>query len=93
MAKYRKRPVVIEAVRWTGSEVEGGAPPWLAEAVNRDPHEVGSVFRRGDQVDIQTLEGRMTAQPGDWIVRGIKGEFYPVKDEIFRATYEPAEED
>ncbi len=46
-----------------------------------------------EQQAIETLEGTMTANPGDWIIAGVKGERYPVKDDIFRATYEPAEID
>lgn len=42
---------------------------------------------------INTLEGTMTAEPGDWIITGVKGERYPCKDDIFRATYEPAEQE
>ncbi len=59
MAKYRKKPVVIEAVQTT------------------------------EPLDIDTLEGTLHAQPGDWIITGIKGERYPCKPDIFEATYEP----
>lgn len=52
--------------------------------------QVGESFLGG--LEILTLEGKMTADVGDWIIRGVKGEFYPCKPDIFEATYEPAEE-
>ncbi len=63
MARYRKKPVVVDAVRLT---------------------------RR---VTIHTLEGEMVGEPGDWLITGVKGEQYPCKDEVFRATYEPVGSD
>ena len=48
--------------------------------------------RLGDTLDIQTWEGTMSASPGDWIICGIKGEFYPCKPDIFEDTYEPVVE-
>jgi hypothetical protein len=84
--QYRKRPVVIEAV--PTSEIILGSdtlPAWLVEA-----ELAGTVEVYGDHVDIRTLEGTMTADPGDWIIRGVKGELYPCKHDIFQATYEPA---
>lgn len=79
MPKFRKKPVVIEAVQWTGSNKSdvallGGRGRWV-----------------GDTLLVETLEGTMQAVPGDWIIKGIKGEFYPCKPDIFEATYEPAE--
>lgn len=47
----------------------------------------------GEAMDIETLEGTMHANTGDWLIRGIKGEYYPVKDNIFQETYEPVEEE
>jgi len=78
MPKYRKKPVVIEAVKWTGSNTK---------EINQFamPHGV-----HGSKVVIQTLEGLMEGIPGDWIIKGVKGEFYPCKPDIFEATYEPA---
>jgi len=80
-SRYRKRPVVIYAFQF------GGEFPldWLG------PED--SVRSAGDgtgAVVIQTLEGDMYAHPGDWIVRGVKGELYPVRDDIFALTYEEA---
>jgi len=88
MSKFRKKPVIIEArpltddnggeiVRWIG----GGA-------VLRGGPEGGSY---GGSVLIPTLEGTMEAKPGDWIIRGVQGEFYPCKPQIFAATYEPVD--
>ncbi len=96
MTKYRKKPVVIEAVEFIG--VDHGAlkfgdlTEWLSEAVNKLSTESGAVFRAADGVGatVTTLEGNHYAQPGDWIIRGVKGELYPCKPDIFAATYEPA---
>lgn len=79
--KYRKKPVVIEAIKWDGklTTVEPLGIPECSQ-------EIGS-----DTLQIHTLEGVMTAQVGDWIIKGVKGEFYPCKPDIFAATYEPME--
>lgn len=83
MSRYRKKPVVIDAFRWAGSRGAAVEPLWLYQAIeNRD------VRFSDDLLHIRTLEGEMTAQPGDWIIRGIKGEIYPCKPDIFAATYE-----
>jgi hypothetical protein len=77
---YRKKPVTIQAVRWDGKNVravENIGLPWLRTGPNLRV------------LVITTLEGEMTAQPGDWIIKGVKGEFYPCKPDIFDATYEP----
>jgi len=96
MTKFRKKPVVIEAVRWTGREAD---LPSVLSLVNFDklPNN-GPEIKPGigftpplGTLDIPTLEGTMTAQPGDWIIRGVKGEIYPCKPDIFEATYEPVE--
>lgn len=86
--KYTKKPVTIEAVLWDGIKVsEAPIPNWLNEALNKKPGEPGSVVRMGKEVEIYTLEGKMTASPGDYIIRGIKDEIYPCKPDIFAATY------
>jgi hypothetical protein len=78
MPKFRKKPVVINAVRWTGENWEEIA----------DFHR-GDAFTTTERVlNIATLEGVMQAQPGDWIIEGVKGEVYPCKPDIFAATYE-----
>ena len=81
MPKFRKRPVVVEAVQWDGT-------PTLAD-VERLAGE--GLLRHNHQLVIPTREGVMTADPGDWIIKGVEGEIYPCKPDIFEATYEPAE--
>lgn len=91
--KFRKKPIEIEAVQWNGSTVEGVVPEWLREAINKPgaPDETpGCVMRIGAELHIGTLEGVHRASPGDWIIRGVKGELYPCKPDIFAATYDPA---
>ena len=87
MAKYRKIPVVIEAVRLT----ETGLiyEPWFWEAVRVGVISVGAL----SFVDIETLEGVMRASPGDYIIRGVNGEIYPCKADIFEKTYEKVEQE
>lgn len=82
--RVRKRPVVVEAIRYTG-ENRAEVFAWAAEAQARnDPWEIFPNRTLG----IPTLEGVMTAIPGDWIICGVRGECYPCKAEIFEATYE-----
>lgn len=85
--RYRKKPVVIDAVQWCGvvKDFLNWASQFLA-----DP----TTFELGEDevLKVKTLEGEMTAQIGDWIIRGVKGEYYPCKPDIFKATYEPVEE-
>lgn len=91
MAKYRKKPIVIDAVRWTGTNIdEVLAIVNFATLPNNEGYikpGIGHVPLTGE-LSIPTLEGTMTAKPGDWIVRGVKGECYPIKPDIFEATYE-----
>lgn len=84
---FRKRPVVIEAFQLpaAGADVPDAFHHWC-ERVGF----VNFTSGRDETLEIQTLEGTMTAQPGDWIIKGVKGEFYPCKPDIFAATYEPA---
>jgi hypothetical protein len=87
MAKFRKRPVVIDAIKFTGVN-----PTRMAvynEFVGR-PLQVRDVDGILHLV-IPTLEGDHLARPGDMIIKGVKGEFYPCKPDIFAATYEAAE--
>ena len=81
MNKYRKKPVVIEAVQWTGDNA--------GEMADFVPLTYGV---EDDKIVITTLEGFMTANVGDWIIKGVAGEFYPCKPDIFEATYEIVEE-
>lgn len=86
MAKYRKKPVVIEAVQWDGVGLQD-PPDWVRMAL-----KLGIMDRAGDGngLVIETLEGQMKVSPDDWIIRGVKGELYPCKPDIFAATYDPA---
>lgn len=81
MPKFRKKPVVIEAWQFIG--LDGlSTMPWWAQGRAQDRAGSASLF-------LSTLEGVMEASPGDWIIRGVKGEIYPCKPDIFAATYEP----
>jgi len=86
MAKFRKKPVVIEAFRWMGGLIKEGDPAWIVEAFRE-----GSVMSDGYCLAVQTPEGTMRADPGDWIIRGVKGEIDLCKPGVFEATYEPVE--
>ena len=97
--KYRKKPVVIEAMRWTGEDNENGIQAAvkfcqpLPHAPDDNHVETGLGYTPATgQLYIPTLEGTMCASPGDWIIKGVKGEFYPCKPDIFAATYEKADE-
>lgn len=110
MAQFRKKPVVIDAVKWNGATIgltNGGEPfvtervdfpEWMPPVVVLDDGskvyyaEPGLIMRVGDSLFIGTLEGTMEAAPGDWIIRGVKGELYPIKDEIFGETYDAVPE-
>jgi hypothetical protein len=82
MPQFRKKPVVIEALQWTGEN------KWeVQKFLGGTDSPMGWV--KGAYVDIGTLEGLMVASIGDWIIRGVKGEFYPCKPDIFAATYDP----
>ena len=85
--KYRKKPVVIDAVQWTGVNADEvlAFTGTSAQIESSDCHGEGPPRL----VMIDTLEGRMAAGLGDWIIRGVKGEFYPCKPDVFEATYEP----
>lgn len=83
--KYRKKPVEIEAHRVPVESVRHLASSYaweLAKWCGGDLRDDGAIL-------ILTLEGEMRADPGDWIIQGVKGEFYPYKPDIFEATYEP----
>lgn len=87
--KYRKKPVEIEAMQWDGgwdsflaiTEWAGGYPPLI------NLREYAETESDTTHLMIHTLEGSMRAEPNDWVIRGVKGEFYPCKPDIFEATY------
>ena len=84
--KFRKKPVVIDAEQFNPSNGE----PWPFGVVQfHDSCGPNAACAWDGKYFIETLEGRFLATPGDWIIRGVKGEFYPCKPDIFAATYEP----
>jgi hypothetical protein len=97
MPIFRKKPVEIEAQRFDGTWES--VNDWLlslGHAEDDDGTDGGPAcwMAAGDEAPglyIDTLEGTMHASPGDWIIRGVKGEFYPCKPDIFEATYEPVD--
>ncbi|WP_206523127.1 MULTISPECIES: hypothetical protein [unclassified Mesorhizobium] len=94
VSKFRKRPVVIEAIQWTGQNLfdviafTDGRPDIRSTHAGMKWDEYCELVAR-DGLKIYTLEGKMNASPGDWIIRGVQGEFYPCKPDIFEATYQP----
>lgn len=95
--KFRKKPVVIEAILWTGDNLRdvlaftGKHPRFDEWFQSFEAYEAHVVADRG-AFHIKTLEGTMEAMPGDWIIRGVAGEHYPCKPDIFEATYDAVEE-
>ena len=101
MAKFRKRPVVIEAVqlRWDNwnemcehagvGNLSDGRPEGTTTGSNGVPFHVNA---NGPGLAIPTLEGLMIANPMDWIIRGVEGEIYPCKPDIFEKTYESVDD-
>ena len=87
MAQYRKKPVVIEAIQLEDLEVYTLMSIQHLVGLGRDIFEV-----KGDGLIIKTLEGDMKASIGDFIIKGIQGEFYPCKPDIFEKTYEKVAE-
>ena len=82
---FRKRPIKVQAKRLTKTNVDE-IMAWAGEVAWKYVPTTGDVL-------IMTLEGTMVARIGDWIVKGAKGEFYPVRDDIFRDTYDKVPED
>lgn len=101
--KFRKKPIVVEAFQMTYERAldEADWPQWLWDAkyslLKEDPGSVSLTYRNGQLVMlIRTLEsghGAHTVTWGDWIIKGVQGELYPCKPDIFEATYEPVEEE
>lgn len=83
--KYRKKPVEVEVMYFdpnkAGSTSVGEIVAWIES-------NGGEAGHYGNEIAITTLEGTMTAKPGDYIIRGVAGEFYPCKPDIFAQTYE-----
>ncbi len=84
MPLFRKKPVVIEAIKWTGENADE------VQAFLHNGHpDAAHGWVKGRFVEIGTLEGLMVASVGDWIIKGVRDEFYPCKPDIFAQTYEP----
>lgn len=83
--KYRKKPIVIDAYQWQG-QPDRYWPEWL----RCDPEDRVEVV--GSALVIYTLEGKMLCELNDYVIRGVKGELYPCKPDIFEMTYEEVEE-
>lgn len=94
MPRFRKKPVVIEARQVPYSGDYYTVSEWWADMVSLANWCSGEAFVHPEDsngIFINTLEGQMFAQEGDWVIKGVKGEFYPCKPDIFEATYERAE--
>lgn len=98
--KYRKKPVVIEAIQWHGDNIDE-ALKFIQDGHDDFSHLplTGGNIKPGvgytppsGELTIPTLEGDHIASPGDYIIKGIKGEFYPCKPDIFEMTYEKVED-
>jgi hypothetical protein len=92
--RYRKKPVIIHAVKFKGFDekeqvIFSERPDWLNEAIGNTI----TFFDKPNTLTIETLEGRMTAEIGDYIIMGIQGELYPCKPDIFQASYDMILED
>ena len=89
--RFRKKPVEIDAMQWDGT-AQGATPiiDWiLAGGHTARYHSPNGIdYTSTHELAIDTLEGTMWGRRGDWIIRGVQGEFYPYKPEIFEATYE-----
>lgn len=88
MPFFRKKPVVIEAHQFTtNNEVGSPLMDWIVNWINQGSEQT-KAWHNGTQIMFKTLEGDIRADVGDWIIRGVKGEFYPCKSDIFDASYE-----
>ena len=97
--KFRKKPVIIDAIQFTGKEslddvIKFMNPEELCgkREVNTIRSIIGHYIEKDEIIVIPTLEGDMIASKGDWIIRGVQGEYYPCKPDIFEATYEVVSE-
>jgi len=84
MKQYRKKPVVIEAIQWDGTEdlaLEIASIGGFEGMLDYKTGAFGGLY-------IETLEGRMQVSPNDYVIKGVKGEFYPCKPDIFEMTYD-----
>ena len=102
MYKFRKKPVVIDAFQMTQERRKNNLdwPGWLHEAWNKNNNEPGALYPKDfpdsdgtDELVIFTLEGKHDVSFDDFIIKGVKGELYPCKPDIFAATYDPVPEE
>lgn len=95
MPRFRKKPVVIEAKQWHGPGDHAEVTRFLDTPEGDEAWTRSLANAWGDMATefygIRTLEGIMRVSPGDWIIKGIKGEYYPCKPDIFEQTYEAVE--
>jgi hypothetical protein len=93
MAKCRKKPVEVDY--WPARELMNAAGHCWKDMPKevRDAYELGGWLFCSDHIEIPTLGGTMRANSGDMVIRGVKGEFYPCKPDVFAAKYEPVKED
>jgi hypothetical protein len=87
--KFRKKPIVIEAEQFF---VDKPLPPGVIIETYTDGPEWGYTGKLSKRYYVATLEGPLNVSDGDWIIKGIKGEFYPCKPDIFELTYEAVNE-
>lgn len=108
MVQVRTKPVEVEALQFLGVDyvpeddaarirwAQEDVPAWVGEALALDGNEPGAMYPElgwsPHQLMIFTLEGVHCASPGDWVIRGVRGELYPCKPDIFDATYDLLEE-
>lgn len=90
MAKYRKKPVVVEAIQYKGHSNYDEICSFVSQTLKME-YSNEEDFPDGQNILIETLEGTMSANKGDYIIKGVKGEFYPCKPDIFEQTYELVE--
>lgn len=101
MPKFRKKPVAIEAFQMTKARRQDNSewPAWMHAAWNENHHATGALYPANypasdgtDKLIVHTLEGHMTVEWNDWIIRGVNGELYSCKPDIFEKTYEAVDE-
>lgn len=91
--KYQKKPVIIDAFQWTGDKNQIEDPIWIVDAIKRNEVLINPIgINPETTMSIKTLEGTMEAKLGDFIIKGVKGEIYPCKPDIFALTYDKAPE-
>lgn len=93
--KYRKKPVEVEAWQWEGKWLDEckNVPQWIWDALeNGDLEDYSTSEHNGMIIEIETLEGTHIARPGDYIIKGVKGELYSCKPDNFEMTYEVVRE-